>query len=222
MGFFDRLHNVVEAKANSFIDKYEDPIEQYDLEIKKSEDQLKQAKIECAPLLGSLRTRQDEISQLKENITQYETGIRKALSNNDEDKATKFLVKKKELDSQLSEAENNYTNLKSQCDTVQSNISTLEKRLSDLKADRNKLAAEYETAKAQKRVAETFSNIDTTNSNSNINRFREKVQKEKETADGLTMFNEAKKDTVENELNEYLKSSNDSPESLKSELDKYR
>ena len=37
MGFFKRLKNVVDAKANKALDKYENPIEMLELSISKKE-----------------------------------------------------------------------------------------------------------------------------------------------------------------------------------------
>lgn len=95
--FFSRLGNIISGKANKALDKIEDPIEQIDLAIRKREEAINKAKLESASFIGSISQKKTEVRTIQEKIKQYEEGIRKALAAGDEEKATTFLLKKKNL-----------------------------------------------------------------------------------------------------------------------------
>ena len=66
MGFFNRLKNIVSAKANKALDKHEDPIELLELSINKKEKLLVDAKKQCANFIATVDNIKKEKAQLQE------------------------------------------------------------------------------------------------------------------------------------------------------------
>ncbi len=54
MGVFSRINNMLKAKANNALDKAENPIELLDQKIKDMEDDLHNAKLSAAEVLGNV------------------------------------------------------------------------------------------------------------------------------------------------------------------------
>lgn len=216
MSFFNRLGNIISGKANKALDKAENPIEQIDLAIRKREEAINKAKLESASFIGSITQKKNEAESIKQKITQYEEGIRKALAVSDEEKATTFLMKKKELDSELSCLESTLTTLKVTAEKVKSNVLALEKEVKDLKTKKSELAARYSTAKAQTKVNEILTEVNK-DSHISLSDIEQKVMDAENYAQGLEEF---KRPNVDSELNDYLSEAPNT--NLQDELNKYR
>lgn len=216
MGIFNRLSNIISGKANKALDKMEDPIEQIDLAIRKREEAVNKAKLESASFIGSVSQKKNEVKAMKEKIKQYEEGIRKALAVEDEEKATTFLLKKKELDQEVASLETTITTLQTATEKVKSNVLALEKEVKDLKTKKSELAARYATAKAQSKVNEILTEVNK-ESHISLSDIEQKVMEAESYAQGLEAF---KRSDVDAELSEYLSDSKDT--SIQDELNKYR
>ncbi|GAA0117447.1 PspA/IM30 family protein [Clostridium senegalense] len=217
MGVFTRLSNILSGKANKVLDGLENPIEQIDVAIRNRQTAVDNAKRESASFIGSINEKRREVNELKSTISQYEEGIKKALSNNDEEKATKFLVKKKDLDKKLESLNITIEKISTSANLVKENIKKLENEVEELKSKKSELAARYSTAEAQAKVNEILTNVNK-DSNISIDEIERKIQEKENYANGLESF---KEENPEDELKSYL-NENLNSQDLKSELDKYR
>lgn len=217
MGFFSRVGNIITGKANKALDNLENPIEQIEVAILKRKEAIDKAKLESASFIGSISQKKNEANELKKKITQYEEGIRTALSKQDEEKATAFLVKKKELDTNLASLEATISNLSSAADKVKTSILTLEKEVNNLKAKKSELAARYSTAKAQAKVNEILTDVNK-DANVSLNDIEQKIIEAENYAKGLDAF---KPQDIDAELKEYMNNDTNNSD-LKDELNKYR
>lgn len=216
MSFFNRLGNIISGKANKALDKIEDPIEQIDLAVRKREEAINKAKLESASFIGSISQKKNEVNALKEKIKQYEEGIRKALTAGDEEKATTFLLKKKEFDQEVASLEATIKALQTTAEKVKTNVLALEKEVKELKTKKSELSARYSTAKAQTKVNEILTEVNK-ESHISLSDIEQKVMEAENYAQGLEEF---KKPNVDAELSEYLSDSKDA--SIQDELNKYR
>ncbi|MBU3810431.1 MAG: PspA/IM30 family protein [Candidatus Niameybacter stercoravium] len=216
MSFFSRLGNIISGKANKALDKIEDPIEQIDLAIRKREEAINKAKLESASFIGSISQKKTEVSTIQEKIKQYEEGIRKALAAGDEEKATTFLLKKKEFDQEVAGLEATIKTLQTTADKVKTNVAALEKEVKELKTKKSELSARYATAKAQSKVNEILTEVNK-ESHISLSDIEQKVMEAESYAQGLEEF---KRPDVDAELSEYLSDNKDA--SIQDELNKYR
>ena len=216
MSFFGRLGNIISGKANKALDKIENPIEQIDVAIRKREEAINKAKLESASFIGSISQKKTDVKNLEEKIKQYEEGIRKALSEEDEEKATTFLLKKKELDQELAVLQTTIQTLQGTADQVKMNVATLEKEVKELKTKKSELSARYATAKAQTKVNEILTEVNK-ESHISLSDIEQKVKEAENYAQGLEAFKQVDSDA---ELNAYLAKDKDT--SIQDELNKYR
>lgn len=216
MGFFSRVGNIISGKANKVLDQVENPVEQMDLAIRKREEAINKAKLESASFIGSISQKKNEAEAMKQKITQYEEGIRKALAAQDEEKATTFLVKKKALDEELQALIATVNTLQTSAEKVKGSVATLEKEVSELKTKKAELAARYATAKAQTKVNEILTEVNK-ESHISMTDIEQKVKDAENYAQGLEAF---KSSDMDKELSQYLNESTTT--SIKDELDQYR
>ncbi|MGL4737056.1 MAG: PspA/IM30 family protein [Cellulosilyticaceae bacterium] len=216
MSFFSRLGNIISGKANKVLDQVEDPMEQLDLAIRKREEAISKAKLESASFIGSISQKKNEAEALKQKITQYEDGIRKALAAQDEEKATTFLIKKKELDQELQNMLATLQTLQASADKVKTSVQALEKEANNLKTKKAELKARYSTAKAQSKVNEILTEVNK-ESHISVSDIEQKVKDAENYAQGLEAF---KTTNPDDELSSYLKDT--PPSNIKDELDQYR
>ncbi|MGL6173168.1 MAG: PspA/IM30 family protein [Cellulosilyticaceae bacterium] len=216
MSFFTRLGNIISGKANKALDKVENPVEQIDLAIRKREDAINKAKLESASFIGSISQKKKEAEATSQKITQYEEGIRKALAAGDEEKATTFLLKKKELDQEVTSLNNTITTLSATAEKVKSNVLALEKEVKELKTKKSELSARYSTAKAQTKVNEILTEVNK-ESHISLSDIEQKVLDAENYAQGLEEF---KRPNTDDDLNAYL--SDNTSTNIQDELNKYR
>ena len=216
-GFFSRLSNIVSGKAHKALDKMEDPIEALENSIRKREDAYDRAARESATFIGSVNQKKRDIVEIEEKIKQYENGIRTALQNGDEDKATTFLNKKKELDVKLASAKADYERTKANADATKAKLDQLKKDIEMLKGKKQELASRAATAEATAKVNEILSGLND-DMGLSLEEIENKIEDKENLAEGLGSFVHKNPD---DELAEYM-SSTDSNASLKDELDKYR
>ena len=93
MGFFKRLKNVIEAKANKALDKHENPIEMLELSINKKEKLLQNAKKQCANFIASVDSIRQEKKSLEEKADKYEQATKAAILKEDNEYKPKNLYK---------------------------------------------------------------------------------------------------------------------------------
>ena len=216
MGFFSRLSNIVSSKANKALDKMENPIDQIDLAIRKREEAMNKAKLESASVIGSVSGKKKEKDLLLEKIEQYEKGIRKALSEGEEEKAKTFLLKKKELETEIAGVERTIASLSVTAEKVKTTIAALEKEVKELKMKKSELSARYSTAQAQAKVNEILADLNK-DANISLKDIEQKVNDAENYAQGLDAFKEV---NLDEELNSYLDEVSNT--NLDEELKKYR
>ena len=216
MSFFGRLGNIISGKANKALDKMENPIEQIDVAIRKREEAINKAKLESASFIGSISQKKTDVKNLEEKIKQYEEGIRKALSAEDEEKAKTFLLKKKELDQEVATLQTTIQTLQETANKVKMNVATLEKEVKELKTKKSELSARYATAKAQTKVNEILTEVNK-ESHISLSDIEQKVKEAENYAQGLEAFKQV---DMDDELNAYLAKDKDT--SIQDELNKYR
>ncbi|MDU6249309.1 MAG: PspA/IM30 family protein, partial [Paeniclostridium sordellii] len=141
MGFFKRLKNVVEAKANKAIEKHEDPIEMLELSINKKEKLLQEAKKQCATFIASVDNIRNEKKSLEEKIEKYEQATKAAILKEDNEKAQSFVKQKLEIQE------------------IKFKIDELELEISKMKSKKQELATRLDVAEINNEINETLSGL---------------------------------------------------------------
>lgn len=214
MGIFNRISNMIKGKVNSTLDDMENPIELLDQKLRDMEEQLNEAKLNSAQIIGNYHETKNKIDKTVNEIAELESKIKLAMSKGNEDLAKRALVKKLELDKKHETLKANYEAQKTQAESIKKNLLTLENEIEKTRNYRDEALARVTTAKASQKVNEVFANVQTKGNSIDIDKIERKIQKEESMANGLNELRDI--DDFESEF-EKLKAVD-----LDSELEKYR
>lgn len=213
MGFFNRLKNIISAKANKALDGVENPIEQYELSIKQKEELIIKAKQEYAKFKSNITVIEQETSKLKKEIKDYENGAEKAGKEQNLEMCKRFITKKKEVENILNSKEITIKDLSEKAEIIKNRIESNEKQVKELKERVREFSARSKSAEIGSKLSEMLNNADD-GLNTNLDEFERKLAEKEGYADALNDF---KKE--DDELKEYMSTANSSE--IEDELAKY-
>lgn len=185
MGIFNRMSNMVRAKVNSTLDDMENPIELLDQKIKDMEEQLSNAKINSAKVIGNAKALEKKVRDCEAEVADYDSKVKLALSKGNEDLAKKALARKLDSEKKLATLQGTYTNARTQADALKNNLLALQEELDKTRSYRDEAAARYSNAQATKQVNEILSDVQTKNNSIQLDSIERKIAKEESLAEGL-------------------------------------
>ncbi len=148
MGIFSRMSNMVKAKVNTTLDNIENPIELLDQKIRDMEEQLNNAKINSAKVLGNVHEIEKKLNAAKAESDDYDSKVKLALSKGNEDLAKKALSRKLESDKKCESLQSSYNAAKIQAETIKKNLKALQDEINKTRSYRDEAAARYSNAEA--------------------------------------------------------------------------
>ena len=217
MSIMGRLKNIIKGKANKALDNMENPTEQLDLSIQQKKEAFREAKRESGELIGSVRTKENKIKELENELQDYESAVRRALADNNEAAAEKIVSTKiVAVENKIKCAKADYEKTKAVADQLKSRMNKLEADICELESKSANLKARYKVAQAQGKVNELLADVDKA-SNVSISDIEQKIESAENYASGLSEYTY---DEEDEDIAKYINSSSDID--IKSRLDKYR
>lgn len=199
MGIFTRMTNMFKAKVNATLDDMEDPIELLDQKIKDMTEQLNNAKINSANIIGNSKLTAKKLEDAKAISMDYEAKIKLALSKNNEDLAKRALSKKLDSDKKIESLTTSYETSKIQANSIKKNLTALQSELNNTISHRDELAARYANAKASREINEVLTNVQTESNSIQMDSIERKIAREESLANGLEDLKDI--DTLDEEFN---------------------
>ena len=203
MGFFKRLKNVVEAKANKAIEKHEDPIEMLELSINKKEKLLQEAKKQCANFIASVDNIRNEKKTLEERIDKYEQATKAALLKEDNEKAQTFVKQKLEIQEKLTQTVERIQTQDKKIQEIKFKIEELELEISKMKSKKQELATRLDVAEINNEINETLSGL-SDDHGINLDEIEKKVQQKESYGKALEDMKPKNEDSM---LDDYINNS---------------
>ncbi len=203
MGFFKRLKNVVEAKANKAIEKHEDPIEMLELSINKKEKLLQDAKKQCANFIASVDNIRNEKKTLEERIDKYEQATKAALLKEDNEKAQTFVKQKLEIQEKLTQTVERIQTQDKKIQEIKFKIEELELEISKMKSKKQELATRLDVAEINNEINETLSGL-SDDHGINLDELEKKVQQKESYGKALEGMKPKNEDSM---LDDYINNS---------------
>jgi len=203
MGFFKRLKNVVEAKANKTLEKHEDPIEMLDLSISKKEKLLQDAKKQCANFIASVDGIRNEKKDIVEKINKYEEATKAAILKEDVEKAQGFVKQKIDLEEKLNSTESRIKQQDEKIQLIKSKIQDLEIEISKMKSKKQELATRLDVAEISNEINETLAGL-SDDHGINLDELEKKVEQKESYGKALEDLKPKNEDEA---LDEYINSS---------------
>lgn len=190
MGILTRFRDIMSSNINALLDKAEDPEKMIDQCLRNLNTDLGKVKSETAAIMAEEQRAKRVLDDCKEDITKMQTYAVKALENNNEEDARKFLEQKASLTSKQSGLQEAYdlahanaTHMREMHDKLVADINELESRKDMIKG---KLAV----AKTQERINKMESSVVSANDSiASFQRFEDMADKALDKANAMAELN---------------------------------
>jgi phage shock protein A len=185
MGVFNRISNMIRAKANNAIDEMENPIELLDQKIRDMEESLNAAKLSSAQILGNVHEIEKKMENEAREAKEFDSKVKLAMSKGNEELAKKALQKKLEADQSYNSLKLSYTEASQKAETIKAKLRELEEQIEKTRNYRDEAAARFNNAEASGRVNEILANIETGTNKINMEDIERKIQRKEAFAEGM-------------------------------------
>lgn len=218
MSFFKRLKNVVNAKANSALEKHEDPIELLQLSIDKKEKLLVDAKKQCANFIATVDNIRKEKIDLEEKSIKYEEATKTAILKDDNEKAQTFVKQKMDLDEKVNQTNIRIKEQDEKIQLIKNKIQELEIEISKMKSKKQELATRLDVAEINNDINETLAGL-SDDHGINIDELEKKVSQKESYGKALEELKGKDEDSI---LDEYIKNSPSTDYKINEEIERIK
>ena len=150
---------IFRAKANSALDRAEDPRETLDYSYQKQLELLQKVRRGVADVATSRKRLELQLQQLQKQSSTLEEQGRKALSLGREDLAREALTRRSGIQQQVADLETQYQALQGEEEKLTLASQRLQSKVDAFRTKKETIKATYTAAQAQTRIAESFSGI---------------------------------------------------------------
>ncbi len=159
MGFFQRAHDIIEAKSNKALDKAEKPDEMLDLSYQKMLEQITQVRRALVDIAASRKRIELQEAQLEHTVDHLQDQAKAAVAQGRDDLATEALSRKSAAQAQIDAMEPQHQQLTEQEEKLTKTLSALQQRVNAFRTQKETLKAQYTAAQAVSTVNESVSGI---------------------------------------------------------------
>ena len=159
MSIFRRMSTIFKAKANTALDKAEDPRETLDYSYQKQLELLQKVRRGVADVATSRKRVELQASQLQSQSQKLQEQAQKALSMNREDLAREALTRKSGLQGQIDDLTAQHAQLQGEEEKLTLAQQRLSAKVESFRTRKETIKATYTAAEAQTRINEAFSGI---------------------------------------------------------------
>ncbi len=159
MSVFKRIAMIFGAKANSALDKAENPNETLDYSYQKQLELLQKVRRGVADVATSRKRLELQIGQLEQQQSKLQGQAQKALEMGREDLAREALTRKSGLNSQISDLQQQHEGLQAEEQKLTMASQRLQTKVDAFRTRKETIKATYTAAEAQSKIGEAFSGI---------------------------------------------------------------
>jgi phage shock protein A len=159
MGFFQRAHDIVQAKTNKALDAAEKPDEMLDLSYEKMLEQVTQVRRSLVDIAASRKRLELQEDQLRSSMDHLQDQAKAALAQNREDLAREALARKATAQAQIDEMEPQRQQLIEEEEKLTKTLAALQERVNQFRTQKETLKAQYTASKAVASVDEGVAGI---------------------------------------------------------------
>ena len=159
MSIFRRMSTIFKAKANTALDKAEDPRETLDYSYQKQLELLQKVRRGVADVATSRKRVELQASQLQSQSQKLQDQAQKALSMGREDLAREALTRKSGLQGQIDDLTTQHAQLQGEEEKLTLASQRLQAKVESFRTKKETIKATYTAAEAQTRINEAFSGI---------------------------------------------------------------
>src|SRR6266446_5679034 len=159
MGIFSRFTNLLRMRANTALDKAEDPGEVRDYSYSKQLEQLQQLRRSIADVVTNEKRLEMLESQIQQQSNKLDQQAMQALQANREDLARTALQRKQALATQVNSYEQQLAQLRDQEQRLVEMERTVSARIEAFRTQKEMVKAQYGAAQAQVKINEAVTGI---------------------------------------------------------------
>jgi phage shock protein A len=159
MSIMKRMADIFRAKANTALDKAEDPRQTLDYSYQKQLELLTKVRRGVADVATSRKRIELQLTALQNQSNKLAEQARKALSMNREDLAREALSRKSGLEQQIADLKVQHENLQGEEEKLTLASQRLQAKVESFRTRKETIKANYTAAEAQTRIGEAFSGI---------------------------------------------------------------
>lgn len=177
MGLFDHLKFVAGMKAETSLQKMEDPSQVFDYNYTKQLEHLQQLRQGLVSIVQNEKHVEMLESQAEAQQIRYQQQAEQAMSGNREDLARLALQRKEALNSQVEGYKQQLVQLGTQHQKIEAMVGRYEASIAQFQSQKEMVKAQYEAAKVQVAISEVATGIskDSNEMNLAMQRAQEKV-----------------------------------------------
>lgn len=223
MSILKRFSDIMASNINSILDKFEDPSKMVDQLLRNLEDDLNKVKSETAGVMADEARTKRELDECEAEVNKMQDYAQRAVKSGNDDDARKFLAKKAQLTSKMTELKKAYDIADANSKKMKQMHDKLVAQINELNARKDSIKAKMSVAKAQEKINKIGSSVAQAGSNlSAFDRMEQKADRLLDEANAMAELNKAGEDDMDDLLDKY-----DAPDSsvedelnaLKSNLD---
>jgi len=158
-GLMSRFTTLFKVKANTMLDKAEDPGQTLDYSYQQQLEMLQKVKRGVADVVTSKKRLQLQTQQLEQSVVKLETQARQALAAGREDLARAALERKAAVQSQLQGLDVQVQQLEGQQEKLVQSERQLSAKIEAFRSEKEVIKAQYSAAEAQVRIGEAATGI---------------------------------------------------------------
>ena len=183
MNVFARILKVGEAKINQITDKLENPELMLNQAIVDQQKKIGQVKEKVRDVIAEERRTYRLLQQEQENQKEWENKAKKALQLNEEELATKALVRAEEYEVNYKQLLPTWEELRNQADQLKLEVKKLEDEFNQLKRNKEVLIAQSKAANVKKVIYDAKASIGNSKNTDLVERMKAKIEKQKYQAE---------------------------------------
>ena len=158
-GIMQRISLIFRSKANTALDKAEDPRETLDYSYTQQQELLKKVRRGLADVATSRKRLDLQLQQLDQQQAKLQSQAQQALAAGREDLAREALTRRSGLQQQASDLQVQHANLQAEEAKLTTASQRLTAKVEAFRTKKETLKATYTAAEAQNRINEAFSGI---------------------------------------------------------------
>jgi phage shock protein A len=159
MGLMKRLSNVFRAKANTALNKAEDPRETLDYSYERQLEMLQQVRRGVADVATSRKRVELQAQQLQQKGAKLQDQARQALGAGREDLAREALARRQALATQMQGLQTQHEQLQAEETKLSQAATRLQAKVDAFRTRKETIKATYTAAEAQTRIGEALGGI---------------------------------------------------------------
>lgn len=159
MGLMSRFSTIVKSKASKILDRAEDPRETLDYSYEKQLEMLQKVRRGVADVATSKKRLELQAAKLEQSITKLDGQARIALQQNREDLARTALERKKGIQLQLQDIDEQRAQLQGEQDKLVVAEQRLTAKVEAFRTRKETIKAQYTAAEAQTKIGEAVTGV---------------------------------------------------------------